>query len=459
MAISLGRGIPVGPPGPAFDAHHPPSATLADDCVHCGFCLPTCPTYQLWGEEMDSPRGRILLMRAGLDGAPMTGTMVQHIDACLGCMACVTACPSGVQYDKLIEATRAQVERRFPRSRGDRLFRMMIFQLFPYPRRLRLLRAPLAFYRRTGLQRLVQRTGLLGRISPTLEAMEALAPEVRRAPPLAQRIPARGERRAVVGMLTGCVQREFFPRVNAATASVLSLEGCDVVVPPGQGCCGALSVHNGREPEAVRFARSTIDVFEAAGVDYVVVNAAGCGSSMKEYAELLRDDPEYAERAARFATSVRDVAELLAELGPVAERHPLPTTIAYHDACHLGHAQGIRTQPRALLRGIPGLKLKEIADADICCGSAGVYNLLNPEAAGELGDRKARNVLATGADVLVTANPGCLMQVASAVDRVGGRIELAHTVEVLDASLRGWSVERMAAQLALGSRGARLGRV
>jgi glycolate oxidase iron-sulfur subunit len=238
-------------------------------------------------------------------------------------------------------------------------------------------------------------------------------------------------------MLTGCVQREFFPDVNAATARVLASEGCEVVIPPGQGCCGALSVHTGQEAQARRLARRTIDVFERAGVDYVAVNAAGCGSAMKEYAELLSDEPRYAERAARLADRVRDVAELLDELGPVAERHPLPITVAYHDACHLAHGQGIRSQPRALLAGIPDLRLREIAEPEICCGSAGVYNILNPEPARELGDRKAANILATGAQLLVTANPGCLMQVATALARRGEQIALAHTMQVLDASLHG----------------------
>jgi glycolate oxidase iron-sulfur subunit len=241
-------------------------------------------------------------------------------------------------------------------------------------------------------------------------------------------------------MLTGCVQGAFFPEVNAATARVLAMEGCDVVIPRRQGCCGALSVHNGREPEAQAFARRLVDTFERAGVERVVVNAAGCGSSMKEYAELLADDPAYASRAADFAAKVRDVTELLTELGPVARRHPLPVTAAYHDACHLANAQGIRAQPRELLGAIPGLQLREIAEAEICCGSAGVYNVLNPEPAGQLGDRKAAHVLATGAELLVTANPGCLMQVAAALRRRGGRIGLAHTVEVLDASLRGLPV-------------------
>ncbi|MGH8964897.1 MAG: (Fe-S)-binding protein, partial [Actinomycetes bacterium] len=407
-----------------------------DDCVHCGFCLPTCPTYSIWGEEMDSPRGRIYLMETGLKGEPMTDTMVQHFDACLGCMACVTACPSGVQYDKLIEATRAQVERRHVRTRREKLLRSAIFSLFPYPQRLRVLRGPLRAYQRTGLEGVLRRTGILDR-TPRLAALESLAPRLGRNVRIPERIPATGARRAVVGMLLGCVQREFFPDVNAATARILQAEGCDVVVPKGQGCCGALSVHNGREAEAQRFARALVDRFDEAGVEYVVVNAAGCGSAMKEYADLLADDPAYAERAKAFADKVRDVSEILVELGPVAPRHPLPMVAAYHDACHLAHAQGVRTQPRALLAGIPELEVREIADPEICCGSAGVYNVLNPEPARELGDRKAAAVLATGADVLVTANPGCLMQVASSIARTGGSIAMAHTAEVLDASIRG----------------------
>jgi glycolate oxidase iron-sulfur subunit len=424
---------------PAFDGHRPPRRELVDDCVHCGFCLTTCPTYVLWGEEMDSPRGRIYLMKQGLDGEPMSDAMVQHVDACLGCMACVTACPSGVRYDRLIEDTRAQVERRHTRSPRQRLLREAIFALFPYPRRLRLMRGPLRAYQASGLQRLVGRSGLLPRLAPTLATLESLAPPLARVPRPPRRVPARGRRRAVVGVLTGCVQSAFFPDVNAATIRVLAAEGCEVVVPP-QGCCGALSVHNGREEQAQGFARRLIDRFERAGVAHVVVNAAGCGSSMKEYADLLRDDPRYAERAAAFAAKVRDLSEILIELGPVAERHPLPLTVAYHDACHLAHAQGVRAQPRALLNGIPGLELREIADPEICCGSAGIWNVLNPRPAAELGDRKARDVLATGAQLLVTANPGCLMQVAASVQRLGGEIALAHTARVLDASLRGLPV-------------------
>jgi glycolate oxidase iron-sulfur subunit len=427
------------PPGGAFDEQHPPSQELLADCVHCGFCLPTCPTYVLWGEEMDSPRGRIHLVEQGVHGAPMTDSMVGHIDACLGCMACVTACPSGVQYDRILEPTRAQIERRHDRDPGDRLLREAIFALFPYPRRLRAMRLPLVAYQRSGLQRLVRRSGLLQRISPTLATMEAVAPPVQSNRPAPSFVAARGRRRATVGMLTGCVQREFFPYVNAATARVLAAEGCDVVIPPTQQCCGALSMHTGRHEEAQSFARALVDAFEDAGVDYIVVNSAGCGSSMKEYAELLEDDPAYASRAAEFAERVRDVTEVLVELGPVATRHPLPVTVAYHDACHLAHAQGVRTPPRELLGQIPRLELREISEGSLCCGSAGVWNLLNPEPAGELGDRKAANVSRTRADLLVTANPGCLMQISSALRRAGTEMATAHTVQVLDASIAGRS--------------------
>jgi glycolate oxidase iron-sulfur subunit len=406
---------------------------LIKDCVHCGFCLPACPTYSLWGEEMDSPRGRIHLMSQYVEGTPLTPEMAGHFDACLGCMACVSACPSGVRYNVLIESTRAEVERVHRRPWSDRAFRGLVFGLFPYPRRLRALRLPL----RVGERLKPRLRPLLDRLDPRLAAMAELAPPVSRRIRLPGRVEARGERRAVVGMLTGCVQAEFFPEVNAATARVLALEGCDVVIPPAQGCCGALSVHSGRAEEAARFARRTIETFERAGVDTVIVNAAGCGSSTKEYAESLAGDPSWAARAK--ALRFLDFAEFLAELGPAAERHPLAMTVAYHDACHLAHAQGIRSQPRALLATVPGLTLREIPDAAMCCGSAGTYNLFQPEAARELGDRKAEQVLAIGADLLVSANPGCTMQIASAARRRGEEIRVAHTAQVLDASLRGVS--------------------
>jgi glycolate oxidase iron-sulfur subunit len=448
---TVGLGMPgSGPPGGAafgaFDEHHPPDAALIGDCVHCGFCLPACPTYVLWGQEMDSPRGRIDIMKGGLEGDAFDASSVRHLDQCLGCMSCVTACPSGVQYDKLIESTRAQLERRVERPRAQRLLRALVYGLFPYPRRLRALRGPLRAYQLSGLGRLLARGGLLGRLPQPLQAMESLAPKLGPVERLPERTPAVGARRRTVGLLTGCVQGAFFPDVNAATVRVLAAEGCEVVVPRRQGCCGALSAHGGREPEALRFAKGVIEAFEAVGVDTVVVNAAGCGSNLKEYGHQLRDEPGWAERARALAAKVADITELLDDLGPVAPRHPLPMAVAYQDACHLAHAQGVRDQPRALLRGIPGVEVRELADPEICCGSAGTYNLLHPGPARELGTRKAAAVLATGADVMVTANPGCWMQVATTLDRMGRRMPVAHTVQVLDASIRGVAVPALLAR-------------
>jgi glycolate oxidase iron-sulfur subunit len=433
---------------------------LANDCVHCGFCLPACPTYQLWGEEMDSPRGRIHLISQILDGAAGTSAAAVHIDRCLGCMACVPACPSGVRYDRLIEAARSWAEEPPPgaappplppRSRRERAARAAIFATFPYPRRLRPLLVPLRAAQGAGMDRLLARTGLAGRLSPELAAALRVAPAPGRRSPaglapgrrLPGRIPARGTRRAVVGMLTGCVQQVFFPEVNAATARVLAAEGCDVVIPPGQGCCGALSLHGGRRTEAARFARRVIAEFERAGVDAIIVNAAGCGSAMKEYKELLAGDGGWAPRAAALSGKVRDFTEFLTEIGPAVVRHPLPVSAAYHDACHLGHAQQITAQPRALLRAIPGLRLAEVADGGTCCGSAGIYNLVQPEAARELGERKAAAIEATGAQLLISANPGCSLQISAALAARGIRMPMAHIAEVLDASLRSVPVSKL----------------
>jgi glycolate dehydrogenase iron-sulfur subunit len=428
---------------PAFDDHHPPDKALIDECVHCGFCLPTCPTYVLFGEEMDSPRGRIYLMNKGLDEEPMNDEMVRHWDLCLGCMACVTACPSGVQYDKLIESTRQQVERRYERRADDRAFREMIFQFFPYPNRLRAIAAPMRLYQRFGIGDKLRRAGIMQRIPARMRAMEALLPDLPREEKIPDLTGPVGEKRRRVGVLTGCVQRVFFSAVNAATVRVLAAEGCEVVAPK-QGCCGALSTHAGREEESLDFARQTIDTFEDLNLDNVIVNAAGCGSTMKEYGYLLRDDPEYAERAKAFSAKVRDVSEFLQELGPVAERNPLPVTAAYHDACHLAHAQGIRKQPRQTLRQIPGMDVKEIREAEICCGSAGIYNMVEPEPAAELGERKANNILKTGAQMIVTSNPGCMLQIQASLKKMGrDGLPMAHPVELLDASLRAEPVETL----------------
>jgi glycolate dehydrogenase iron-sulfur subunit len=436
----------------AFDAKHRPDPALIDTCVHCGFCLPSCPTYVLWGEEMDSPRGRIYLMKAGVEGrAEMTSAFVNHFDACLGCMACVTSCPSGVQYAPLIEATRAQIERRHPRSTSDRLFRGAIFALFPFPHRLRFVLAPLIVL--GPFVRWVARTWTpnAGRRTPfalRLHALLALAPDVTWAslssPPPA-RVAAAGARRLTVGLLTGCVQRLVFPKVNAATMNVLSAEGCDVVAPEAQGCCGALALHAGRLDEARAFARRIIDVFGRAGVERIAVNAAGCGSSMKEYGQLLADDPAWADRARAFSARVRDVTEIVSELGaPRAPRHPLAIRVAYHDACHLAHAQGVRQPPRDLLRSIPGVEILPFAEQEICCGSAGIYNLVEPEAARQLGDRKVAHIEAVRPDVIATANPGCTLQMTAAARRSGRVRPICHPIEILDASIRGLDARRLA---------------
>jgi glycolate oxidase iron-sulfur subunit len=427
----------------AFDAHHPPDKKLIDECVHCGFCLPACPTYVLWGEEMDSPRGRIYMIKKAADGeASLDGNFRRHMDNCLGCMACMTACPSGVQYNKLIEPTRAQIERNLPRSLGESLFRNLLFATFPYSERLRLLALPLFVYQRSGLRLLVHATGLQKLLPKRLAAMEALLPEV----PLHifERLPStirpRTAPRRRVGMLSGCVQQVFFSHVNAATARVLTAEGCEVITPREQQCCGALMLHSGMEEGAAALAKKMIAVFEAAEVDTIVINSAGCGSTMKEYGYLLRDDSTWFARAAAFSAKCKDISEFLCELEPRAPRHPLKLRVAYHDACHLQHAQGVREQPRRLLAGIPELEVAEIPEATLCCGSAGVYNLLQPETANQLGDRKVESLLATGAQAVLSANPGCLLQLMNGLRRRGLKAMPAfHVVELLDASIRGIS--------------------
>ncbi|MDW8803394.1 heterodisulfide reductase-related iron-sulfur binding cluster [Streptomyces scabiei] len=418
----------------SFDETNPPRRELLDDCVHCGFCLPSCPTYLLDGNEADSPRGRIHLMDLADRGeVPLDATFAQHIDGCLGCMACVVACPSGVEYGRLLEAARPQIERNVPRPPADALFRRMIFSLFPHPNRLRVVTVIGLLYQRIGLQRLLRRL-----LPPRLRALDGLLPPVRLRALLSRSpdfVPARTERRLRVALLTGCAQRVYFGHVNAATIRVLAAEGCDVVIPRGQPCCGALSMHAGLVDDAARRARRTIDALGSLDVDAVVVNVAGCGSTLKEYGDLLRDDPAYAERAESFSAKVRDVHELLMSLPPMAPREPLPLRVVYHDACHLANAQRVTSEPRQLLNSIPDLTLVEVAEPDICCGSAGIYNLVQPEPAERLGRRKAESLLAGRPDVIATGNAGCLLQIR----RHSGDadVPVVHPVELLDASLGG----------------------
>jgi glycolate oxidase iron-sulfur subunit len=421
----------------AWDEIRPPQESLIDDCVHCGFCLPTCPTYTLWHEEMDTPRGRIVLMRTGLEeGSELSAPLVRHLDNCLGCMACVTACPSGVQYDKLIEDARAQVERNWDRPLGERLLRRGIFAVFPHPGRLRALvpamwlgaKLPLGWLERMRRPRARYLAQLMA-LAPKPELRAAVAH-------LPEHTPARGERRGSVAFLQGCVQRVLFSDVNTATVDVLSAEGFEVHAPRAPRCCGALQLHSGEDTPARDHARETIAAF--ADHDVVLVNAAGCGSAMKDYGHVLRDEPEWAERAEAFSAKVRDVTEFLAGVEPRAPRAPIAIRrVAYHDACHLAHAQAVRLQPRQLLRSIPGLQVVEPAGWEICCGSAGIYNLTKPEPAAELGRRKVENLRATGATAIAAANPGCAIQIAAHAERSGEPLRVYHPLELLQMSIQG----------------------
>ena len=406
----------------------PEALTALRTCVHCGICLPQCPTYRVLGEEMDSPRGRLYLMRAVAEGRlPITEQFTRHLDLCLGCRACETACPAGVRYGSLLETARADIERHGRPARHRFLMRLL-FAVFPRPERLGPLMGLTRGYQRWGLQGLVRRSGVLARF-PRLAAMDALLARVPEPATLPEYLPARGKARGRVAVLAGCVQRHLFPDVNHDTVQLLSLAGWDVVVPRGQGCCGALELHAGQAEQFRERARALLAALPD-DVEFVVTNAAGCGAAMRDYGHWL---PGAA--AARLAGRVRDVSEVLAEAPlPLG---PLPLTVAYHDACHLAHAQRIREPPRTLLRSIPGLELVEIPDGDQCCGSAGIYNLVQPESARQIGERKADNVLSARPDRLCSANPGCTMQIQKILRSRGIDLPTAHPIELLDASITG----------------------
>jgi glycolate oxidase iron-sulfur subunit len=378
---------------------------------------------------------------------PLSPATVQHFDSCLGCLACVSTCPSGVQYDKLIAATRPQVERHHPRTPIERLYRQLIFSVFPYPQRLRVLLAPLFVYQKLGLQKLIRATGWLKRLSPHLAAMESNLPELSLdafSDSWPEVIPAQGEKRYRVGMILGCVQRLFFPDVNRATVNVLTANGCEVVIPKNQGCCAALPHHQGQEEQGKTLARQTIDAFAGIDVDAVIINAAGCGHTLKEYGHILSDDPNYRDKAVKFASLVKDAQEFLYQVGLTAKLSPVadkPLTLVYQDACHLLHGQKISLQPRQLLRQIPGVQLREPVDASLCCGSAGVYNLLQPEVAEELGRQKVENLCNTGAELIVSPNPGCTLQISKHLQQQGKEISIVHPMELLDRSIKGVQVE------------------
>jgi len=410
---------------------------LLKECVHCGLCLDYCPTYRVLGHEADSPRGRIYQVRQVYEGKVSADDpdFRQHIYACLDCRACQTACPSGVQYGAIIEAARAISE---PPNASERTIgKTILGSVFTRKPLLDLAGFGLRFYQRSGLQRVLRATGALRLLPPRLKEMEAmLGPTqggLRRW--TAPRVTAaEGMARYRVGFIEGCIMPQFFSDTNAATVRVLAANGCVVYSPPRQGCCGALQMHTGDRPTARSLARRNIDAFEPLGLDAIIINAAGCGSTLKEYGHLLSDDPAYAARAAAFAARVKDVSEFLASIDLVPPTVPVPMRVTYQDACHLVHGQGIRNQPRALLRQIPGLELIEMKDSDVCCGSAGIYNLTHYDISVELLDQKMANLLATGAEAVVAPNPGCSMQLAFGARRARVELQQLHVVDLLARS-------------------------
>ncbi len=432
----MAHAAPGGTPPQPLTLHGL-SVEGVNQCVHCGLCLASCPTFSELGTEMDSPRGRIFLIKSLAEGRiDLSDPTVEHLSLCLDCRACETACPSGVPYGRLIEAAKAEIERQRPGGVGRRAFRWLNFGLLlGYRRVLAAAAAGLRLYQASGLQALVRRTGLVRLLPGTLSAWEALLPPMpsaadrRRLPALT---PAAGRRRARVAMLTGCVQSVVFGAHNRATARVLARNGCDVLAPSAQGCCGALNAHGGDHARAIAMAKRTIETFEAAGAEAIIVNTSGCGAHMKAYGALLADEPAWAERAARFARTVQDLAEFVAREPLRGPLHAVPMTVTYHDPCHVVHGQKIRRQPRELLAQIPGLRVVDLPESDWCCGSAGIYNLTQPEMADRLLRRKIRNVESTGAQAVVTANPGCILQIQAGLRSRGLDLPVLHLVEILD---------------------------
>ena len=427
-------------PKRGFDGRDQPSNEIIDSCVRCGLCLNACPTYLETSREASSPRGRIYLMRAVSEGRldVTSPGFVHQMYECLDCRACEAVCPSGVEYGKLVEPARAQVERHVARPPWQRLVRAATFRLLFNDMRLFRLQSNLfKLYQRSGLQWLVRRSGVLKPFG--LEELEGYLPRMssRFFVPRGQVYPAIGARRARVALFAGCIMSTAFARVDRATARVLARNGCDVVVPPAQGCCGALNVHSGDLESGRAMMRRNIEAFEGLGVDAIIINAAGCGSALKEYGHLLHDEPEWAGPAAAFSAKVKDISEFLAGIGLVGELGELKARATYQDACHLAHAQRITKQPRQLLAAIPGLQLVEMTESSLCCGSAGVYNITQPAMSKRLMERKTRHALAADPEIVVSANPGCMIQLATGLQRAGARgVKVRHVVELLDEAYR-----------------------
>lgn len=417
------------------------------DCVHCGLCTASCPTYLETGDENNSPRGRIYLMRAVTDGRlELSGAVEKHLDLCLDCRSCETACPSGVQYGRLIEPFRIELQQRRKQQTGTPpggwFQKWILYGLFPYPARLKWALAPMRWLQALGLDALPDRLGLTKLLPEKLQRMHRLLPKLpSRQPALPERLPAIGPQRARVALFTGCVADAMFSHVHWATARVLQANGCEVLVPRSQACCGAIHYHSGAGEPALKLAQQNANAFELADIDAVIVNVAGCGSMLKDYGHVAHEtrpqDDTLAEQLGRFAGNVQDVAEFLVKLGPNAPTGPVPLTATYHDACHLAHAQRIREQPRDLLSLIPELKLVPLAESDICCGAAGSYNLTEGEMADRLGRRKIENIIDTGADVVISGNAGCTLQMQAQLRDAGHPIPVLHPMELLDCSYRG----------------------
>ena len=412
------------------DAADAPARDLLSRCVHCGFCLPTCPTYAVLGVEMDSPRGRIKLMQTVWEGRVDASSkdFAKHIDQCLDCRACETACPSGVEYGKLVEGARSQLVVARPRGLLDRVVRTLAFRaLLPNPALLATFARMSAIAKRVRVGALLRVVGL-GRLADLL----ALVPGRVSSRPLDPVYPAIGARRGRVALFAGCVMRAAFADTNAATARVFARNGIEVTVPAEQTCCGALHAHAGARDDSRQLARRNIAALEKLDADAIVVNAAGCGAHLKGYGWLLKDDPAWSRRAEALGARIRDAGEALAGYGLVARPGALRGRAAYDDPCHLLHGQRISREPRELLAAVPGLEIVPLAEADMCCGSAGTYNVTQPELSKALLDRKMVNVLASGADLLVTANPGCQMQLEAGVRASGKRVTVMHLMDLLD---------------------------
>ena len=445
--IDAGHGFPYGIPfegslndGPGFVGNDAPTESDLYRCVHCGLCLSACPTYVETRLETESPRGRIALMKAVHENRTgISERLVSHWELCLQCRACEAVCPSGVPYGKLMEHTRSQVrDNKLQSPAMNRLSKLFLEAVLPHKRRLRMAGHLMRLYQRSGLQGLLRRSSVLNALPGGLGVMEA------QMPVMGDRFfnhgrgvfPALRDRRMTVGLLSGCVMPLMQGDAMNAAVRVLQRNGCDVVIPAGQGCCGALNLHAGDLELGRKLARRNIDAFLAAGVDAIVTASAGCGSSMKEYADLLQDDPDYAGVAEEFASKTRDITELLAELPVDPPRAELPLRVTMQDPCHLAHAQRITEAPRKVLRSIPGLELVEMAESSLCCGSAGFYSLIQRDMSQRLQRRKMDNAFATDAEIIASANPGCMAQLSQGLHNSGSSVKVQHVVEILDAAYR-----------------------